>query len=109
MARKRWRRERWISVVREFESSGMTQRDFAQRHRLKLPTLQSWIYKLRREEDLEAPELRFGEITGAEPSAGGPGIASVGWPGGAQVVFNELPDAAYMASLLRCLMEVPEC
>ncbi len=49
MAGTRWRRERWISVVREFERSGMTHREFAQKHRLKLSTLQSWIYKLRRE------------------------------------------------------------
>lgn len=109
MARARWRRERWISVVREFERSGMKQREFAQKHRLKLSTLQSWIYKLRREEDVEAPPVRFVEITGAEGPAAPSGVASAGWSGGPQVVFNELPDVTYMAALLRCLMEVPKC
>jgi hypothetical protein len=109
MAQKRWRRERWISVVREFESSGMAQREFAQKHRLKLSTLQSWIYKLRREKAAEEPPVRFVEITGADSPAALDCVASVEWPDGPRVVFNELPDAAYMATLLRCLVEVPEC
>lgn len=109
MTRKRWRRERWISVVREFERSGMKQREFAQKHRLKLSTLQSWIYKLRREKDGEDQPVRFVEITGTESPAAPSGVASAGWSGGPQVVFSELPDVTYLAALLRCLVEVPEC
>ncbi len=109
MARKRWRRERWISVVQEFESSGMTQREFASRHRLTLSTLQSWIYKLRREESPEEQPLRFVEITGTESHAASPVAISVGWAGGPQAVINELPEAEYVAALLRSLVESPEC
>ncbi len=109
MARQRWRRERWISVVQEFEDSGMTQREFASRRRLKLPTFRSWIYRLRQEEELEEPRLRFVEITGTESPSAAPVAATVMSPGGAQVVFNALPEAEYLAALLRCLVEVPEC
>lgn len=105
MARQRWRRERWISVVDEFEQSGMTQREFARQRRIKLSTLRSWIYKLRRGEEYEEP-LRFVELTGTAPVAH---AVAVGWPGGPQAVFNELPEAAYLAALLRSLMETPEC
>jgi len=109
MARQRWRRERWISVEQEFEDSGMTQREFASRQRLKLATLQGWIYKLRREDDHEEQPLRFVEIEGAESRAVGPGAASVGWYGGQQFVFNVLPEVEYVAALLRFLMDSPEC
>jgi len=109
MARQRWRRERWISVVQEFEDSGLTQREFAQRHRLKLPTFRSWLYRLRQEEGPEEQPLRFVEITGTESNTASHGATTVGWPGGPQAVFNELPEAEYVATLLRSLVESSEC
>ena len=42
-------RDAWVKLVAEFVESGLTQRDFAEQHDLALPTLQFWIYKLRRE------------------------------------------------------------
>jgi hypothetical protein len=106
MARKRWRRERWISVIEEYERSGMTQREFARSRRLKLPTLQSWIYKLRREGDGEDPPLRFVELTGEAVASSGVTVVA---PGGLELVFHELPPPAYLVSLLRHLSDPRGC
>ena len=42
-------RDAWVKLVDEFAESGLTQRDFAEHRGVALPTLQFWIYKLRRE------------------------------------------------------------
>ena len=49
------------------------------------------------------------EITGTESRAIGGGSVSVGWPSGPQAVFNEVPEAEYVAALLRSLVDSAEC
>ena len=39
-----------IRVAEQFETSGQTQRAFAQQQALPLSTLQSWVYRHRRQE-----------------------------------------------------------
>ncbi len=51
----RTRRSTWERRVAECEGSSLTQSEFARQHGLKLRTLRSWIYRLRR----EAPETRL--------------------------------------------------
>lgn len=91
------------------DGADRTGTEFAQRHRLKLPTFRSWIYRLRQEEDVDEQPLRFVEITGTEGHTASPVAATVGWPSGPQVVFNELPEVEYVAALLRSLVDSPEC
>jgi transposase len=39
----------WVRVAEEYEASGLTQREFAERRDMRLSTLQSWVYRRRRE------------------------------------------------------------
>jgi phosphoserine phosphatase len=65
MARpSRRRTERWVAAC---ERSSLTHREFARRHGLKVRTLRSWIYRLRR----EAPEARVLPVRVAEGTRGG--------------------------------------
>jgi hypothetical protein len=48
LAQKKERRE-WVRLVDQFERSGMDQKTFASRNKVKLGTFQSWLYRLRRE------------------------------------------------------------
>ena len=48
LAQKKERRE-WVRLVDQFERSNLDQRSFAKRHKIKLGTFQSWLYRLRRE------------------------------------------------------------
>ncbi len=40
----------WVRVAEEYEGSGLTQREFAEQRGMKLSTLQSWVYRRRRQE-----------------------------------------------------------
>lgn len=48
--RKRVEKPEWLSVAEEFEASGQTQRESAEGRGLRLSTLQSWVYRRRRQE-----------------------------------------------------------
>jgi transposase len=40
----------WVRVAEEYEESGLRQREFAERRGMTLSTLQSWVYRRRRQE-----------------------------------------------------------
>ncbi len=42
-------RERWTKLVADFETSDLTQREFASARGISFSNLRNWIYKLRRE------------------------------------------------------------
>jgi len=42
------KREMMVSLVQQWQESGMTQKDFAETHGIKLSTLQYWIRKKRK-------------------------------------------------------------
>ena len=42
-------RARWIKLVADFESSDLTQREFASERGISFSNLRNWIYKLRKE------------------------------------------------------------
>ena len=39
----------WVRIAEQFEQSGLTQKQFAQQQGLRLSTVQSWIYRRRRQ------------------------------------------------------------
>jgi len=47
--RMRHAREIRVQIVRQFESSGLTQEAYAEQRGIPVGTLRAWIYKLRRE------------------------------------------------------------
>lgn len=42
-------RERWTKLVADFESSDLTQREFASERGISFSNLRNWIYRLRKE------------------------------------------------------------
>ena len=49
MSKQSEKRE-WVRIAEEYEASGLTQREFAERRGMTLSTLQSWVYRRRRQE-----------------------------------------------------------
>ena len=46
----------WVRVAEEYDASGLTQREFAERRGMTLSTLQSWVYRRRRQESAPVVE-----------------------------------------------------
>ena len=42
-------KERWTKLIADFETSDLTQREFASERGVSFSTLRSWIYRLRKE------------------------------------------------------------
>jgi len=94
----------WIRIAEQFEQSGLTQREFAQQHELRLSTLQSWIYRRRRQvAALAAPPVRLLPVEVATLRA--PPVASMELltVGGVRVRFQVGTDVDYVAQLVGVL------
>jgi hypothetical protein len=95
----------WVRVAEEYEASGWTQREFAEQRGMKLSTLQSWVYRRRRQESA-APEARMRllpvEVTAA-PGVGASGGVEVVLASGERVRFAAGTEVQYVARLLAAL------
>ena len=69
-------REFWVATVAEFERSELTQEGFAQRRRIPVTTLRTWIYKLRREQKATVSLLPVRVVASTAPVARDPAAAS---------------------------------
>lgn len=112
--RRRLTRERRAEVVKEYESSGLTQAEFARRAGLNATTFAHWVQRLRR--DAKAKTLaavaasvavapRFVEVQAAAPvrpaaSATPTARLSVSFPDGVVVRGG---DPVALAALVRAL------
>ena len=72
--KKRSEKPEWVRVAEEYEASGLTQREFAERRGMTLSTLQSWVYRRRRLEKVTPAEpmrlLPVQVMTATAPVAG---------------------------------------
>jgi hypothetical protein len=95
----------WVRVAEEYEASGLTQREFAERRSMKLSTLQSWVYRRRRQER-EAPatpvRLLPVQVTTA-PVVSRSESLEVLLGGGERVRFVAGTDVEYVARLVAAL------
>ncbi len=101
---KRVERPEWLRVAEEFEASRLTQREFAGRRGLRLSTLQSWVYRRRRQVSAVAePPVRLlpVQVSGAPASEGAP--IEVVLPGGVRVRVSPGTDVDYVARLVTVL------
>ena len=102
--RKSIEKPEWLRVAEEFEASGLTQREFAGRRGVRLSTLQSWVYRRRRQESVVAePPVRLLPVQVS--SASGPATTSLelALPSGVQVRFGPDTDVEYLARLVAAL------
>ena len=95
----------WIRVAEQFEPSGLTQRAFAQQQALPLSTLQSWVYRRRRQEAGAQASARTPAAGGAELRAlqRSLGRVEVLTRSGVRVSFEMGTDVAYVARLVAAL------
>ncbi len=95
----------WVRVAEEYEASGLTQREFAQRRGMTLSTLQSWVYRRRRQESepvVEPVRLLPVEVR-ALPVASGSDTLEGRTASGERVSFAVGTDVEYVARLVAAL------
>lgn len=102
--RKRIEKPEWLRVAEEFEARGQTQREFAESRGLRLSTLQSWVYRRRRQVRAEAePPVRLLPVrVSAEPKAEAETV-EVLTVSGSRVRFASGTDVDYVARLVAAL------
>lgn len=96
-------RRAWQQLVERFESSGLTQQEFADNKGIKVGTFRSWLYRLRREDIVTAP-LEFVEVETRQKiatSRGGAACRVVS--GDAAIELAELPPTEWLAELVGAL------
>ena len=89
-------REERAALVRAYETSGLTQKAFAQREGVKYPTFVSWVQQARR----EAPAAPVGFAEVALPRSEAP--VEVQLPDGTTIRGTNVEAVAQLLQLLRC-------
>jgi hypothetical protein len=105
--RKSIEKPEWQRVAEEFEASGLTQREFAGCRGLRLSTLQSWVYRHRRQGSAVAePPVRLlpVQVSGAPVSSDAASL-EVALGSGLRVRFPAGTDVDYVAGLVAALGE----
>ncbi|WP_164020082.1 IS66 family insertion sequence element accessory protein TnpA [Pyxidicoccus trucidator] len=102
--RKRAEKQEWLRVAEEFEASGLTQREFAGRRGLRLSTLQSWVYRRRRQVSAEAqPAVRLLPVQVSSVPASDAAPLEVALGSGVRVRVSPGTDVDYVARLVAAL------
>ncbi len=98
----------WVRVAEQFEHSGLTQKQFAQQQGLPLSTVQSWVYRRRRQASgPSAPPVRLLPVEVATPAASSAGKVEVLTASGVRVSFALGADVSYVARLVAALERSP--
>jgi len=99
----------WVRVAEEYEASGLTQREFAARRDMTLSTLQSWVYRRRRQARApEAHPVRLLPVqVRAAPGVSGSEPVELLLAGGERVRFAAGTDVEYVARLVAALGRRP--
>lgn len=95
---------RWIRVAEQFEASGQTQREFAQQQKLPLSTLQSWVYRRRRQEaGTQSPAVRLLPVELSSSLGAASSCVEVRTRSGARLSVEPGTDVEYVARLVAAL------
>ncbi|QDE90499.1 hypothetical protein BHS06_16845 [Myxococcus xanthus] len=96
-------KQEWFRVAEAFEASGLTQKEFSAQRGVRLSTLQSWVYRRRRQRAGKAEPVRLlpVEVAGvAQPSTA---LLEVELASGARLRFAFGTDVEYVARLVAAL------
>ncbi|NOK07091.1 MULTISPECIES: IS66 family insertion sequence element accessory protein TnpB [Myxococcus] len=96
-------KQEWFRVAEAFEASGLTQKEFSAQRGVRLSTLQSWVYRRRRQqaEKGEAVRLLPVEVAGVSPPS--TMLLEVVVASGARLRFSSGTDVDYVAHLVAAL------
>jgi len=97
-------KSQWVRIAEQFEQSGLTQKQFAQQQGLPLSTVQSWIYRRRRQASRsQVPPVRLLPVevgTAPVPDRGGLELVT---PKGVRLRVPAGTDVDYVAGLVAAL------
>jgi transposase-like protein len=99
--RVRTSKEQRRVILAEFERSGVSATQFAQRTGLKYSTLAAWVQRYRRTKRLKSP-VRLLEAMVASPAPLNPAL-QVQLPGGVRLEIREASQVPLAAALVRAL------
>lgn len=99
--------EEWRQLIAEFETSGLTQKEFAAEKDVSLSTMQYWLYKRAKLDsnfDVKArPQFLPVEVVASAAPLARPGTIEVALRSGLTVRFAAGVDTRYLAELLAAL------
>ncbi|WAM23923.1 IS66 family insertion sequence element accessory protein TnpA [Myxococcus sp. NMCA1] len=96
-------RPEWARVAEAFEASGLTQKEFAAQRGVRLSTLQSWVYRRRRQRGDQASPVRLLPVEVAGVSQPSTVLLEVELARGARLRFAAGTDVEYVARLVTAL------
>ena len=89
------------ALVRAYDQSGLTQKAFAQRERIKFPTFVSWLQDVRRREGHPA-KVRFAELTAPAAMIASSAAMEVQLLDGTILRGANVEELARLLRLVRC-------
>jgi len=92
----------WERTIARFKRSGLSHEAFCERERCNVGTFRGWLYRLRSGNEAPEVEPEFVEVVAGEAGASRVCRLRVG---SVEVSFDALPEAGYVASLVRALGE----
>jgi hypothetical protein len=101
--------EEWLQLVSEFQSSGLSQKEFVAKHDVSLSTFQYWLYKKSKRASVmlanSSPKfLPIEVVASPAPKARVPlALLEVALAGGIVLRFPAGTDAKYVAELCAAL------
>ena len=93
----------WWRVAEAFEASGLTQKDFSAQRGVRLSTLQSRVYRRRRQQPGKAATVRLLPVEVAGVSQPSTALLEVELASGARLRFASGTDVEYVARLVAAL------
>ncbi|WP_434346315.1 IS66 family insertion sequence element accessory protein TnpA [Myxococcus virescens] len=93
----------WFRVAEAFEASGLMQQEFSQHRGLRLSTLQSWVYRRRRQLARKTEPVRLLPVEIAGVSQPSTALLEVVLASGARLRFGAGTDVDYVALLVTTL------
>lgn len=100
--------DKWLSILRQFQFSSLTLKDFALHHGLNPNTFRNYYYRLRHLlEDESEPALDFLPVVFEQaPSFPEPSLVSIRLPASVTLQLDSLPSPEYLKELVCALREV---
>ncbi|QDE67947.1 MULTISPECIES: IS66 family insertion sequence element accessory protein TnpA [Myxococcus] len=93
----------WFRVAEAFEASGLTQKEFSAQRGVRLSTLQSWVYRRRRQQAEKGEAMRLLPVEVATTPPATESMLEVVVASGARLRFSLGTDVDYVAHLVAAL------
>jgi hypothetical protein len=101
----------WQGIIKQFQASGLKQKEFCRKNRVKLPSLQYWLRKADTNPDKRVTETPFVEVGTVHPKStietSPVDTCEITMPSGIRFVFNESMDTVRLGQIVNTLRGIP--